>query len=205
MAGLVAFRRRTAAFAAVSLALVAAAAPAASGNEDALTRIRFDELAPRPVNGLHFRGVAFQFRVVGQPSRDAVFGGGGPGSIRFVQDPSLEGDARGVLTLRFAEETEVLRFGAALNCFECTLRPGFVVRLFDEDELVRVARVTTRPFVSFTEARFAYAGEEIDRAVIRFNARFADRFALDNLVFESAGRDDDASAPGAARVVRAWR
>ena len=167
------------------------AANADDDGDDELTRITFDERPSQPVNGLRVQGVRFGFRVDGAPSRDARFNAFGPGDTRFISDPSLEGDAAGVLTLRFREETDVLGFGVALSCFDCVLRPGVTVRLFDDDgDLVRVARLTTRPLVSFSEARFRFEGDDVARAVLHFNHRRADRFVIDNLVFEG---DDEGS------------
>ena len=180
--------------------------PAAAHDE--LTRITFGELESQPADGLRLEGVRFGFRVGGVASDDATFNAGGPGAIRFVQDPSLEGDAAGVLTMRFAEETDILRFGVAVSCFDCVLRPGVTVRLFDDGDLVRVARLTTRPLVSFSEARFAHDGEEVTRAVIRFNHSFSPfaRFALDNLVFEGDDEDERPDDTGFAPARRAaWQ
>ena len=75
-------------------------------------------------------GVTFDFKVGGVDSADANYASAGPGSITFVQDPSLEGDAAGVLTLDFAVPTSVLSFGYALLSFE-PLPAGVSVTLLD--------------------------------------------------------------------------
>jgi len=184
---------------------IGSVSPAAAhdDDDDELTRITFGERRAQPVNGLRVKGVRFGFTVGGEPSEDAQFNSFGPGDTRFISDPSLEGDAAGVLRLRFREETDVLRFGVAVSCFDCVLRPGATVRLFDDDgDLVRFARLTLRPFVSFSEARFRFEGEDVARAVIRFNDRRADRFVLDNLVFEG---DDDGSDHDDDRAVSSGR
>ena len=87
------------------------------------TSLTFDELSFQPVNGLHFRGVTFAFDVAGVPSTDATYGAFGPGSITYVQDPSLEGNSAGRLTLRFDQPTTVLQFGLALSTVG-SLSPG---------------------------------------------------------------------------------
>jgi hypothetical protein len=178
--------------------------PAEADDDDELTRITFDERPAQPVNGLRVEGVRFGFRIDGVPSRDARFNAFGPGDTRFITDPSLEGNAAGVLTMRFREETDVVRFGVAVSCFDCVVRPGATVRLFDDDgELIRFARLTTRPFVSFSEARFSFEGDDVARAVIHFNHRRADRFVIDNLIFEGDDEDSehgDDRGSGSARV-----
>ena len=167
-------------------------AATADDEDDELTRITFDERATQPVDGLRVDGVRFGFRVGGERSTDAVFNAFGPGDTRFISDPSLEGDAAGVLTLRCPDETDVLRFGVALSFFECVIKNAATVRLFDDDgERIRTVRLSTRPLVSFSEARFGFVQyDDVSRAVIRFNSRRADRFVMDNLIFEG---DDESS------------
>lgn len=183
----------------VQLGAVSPATAHDDDDDDELTRITFDERRTQPVDGLRIKGVRFRFTVGGEPSTDAVVNAFGPGETRFISDPSLEGNAAGVLRMRFPEETDVVRFGVALSCFGCVLRPGATVRLFDDDgDLVLFRRLTTRPFVSFSEARFRFEGDDVERAVVRFNHRRADRFVIDNLVFEGdddgSGHDDDLAA-----------
>jgi hypothetical protein len=152
-----------------------------------VTTLTFDELSFQPVDGLSISGVTFGFEVGGVPSMDATYGAFGPGSITFVQDPSLEGNAEGVLTLTFDRPTTVLEFGLARSCI-CTLSPGVSVELGKPgagDSRGTVA-VTTSPLVSFSEAQFSYSGPAIKTAVITFpSAALAPRFALDNLTFSA--------------------
>lgn len=163
-----------------------------TGVVHAAVTLTFNELPTQPVDGLSYMGVTFGFTVGGSPSLDARYNAGGPGSIIFVQDPSLEGAAAGILTLDFAPlPTDVLRFGVALNS-ALPLTPGFTVELFDKNLVsLGVTPVNTLPLVSFTEGAFTYAGPAIRRAVIDFNETGATRFALDNLTFNPV------PAPGA--------
>jgi hypothetical protein len=151
-----------------------------------VTTLTFDELSLQPVDGLSFSGVTFGFQIGGVPSADANYGGFGPGSITFVQDPSLEGSSDGVLTLTFDQPTTVLEFGIARSCI-CTLTPGVSVELFKPGAAGRsrgVMTMTTSPVVSFSEALFSYSGPAIGTAVITFpSSGLASRFALDNLKF----------------------
>jgi hypothetical protein len=163
------------------------AAPAQAATP--VTTLTFDELPFQPVDGLSFRGVTFGFQVGGVPSADAHYGAFGPGTTVVVQDPSLEGDSNGTLTLTFDKPTTVLEFGIARSCF-CTLTPGVSVELFQPraEALGRprpTVTETTSPLVFFSEAHFSYSGLAVKRAVITFpSAGVAPRFALDNLTFE---------------------
>lgn len=151
-----------------------------------VTTLNFDEVPFQPVDGLDVSGVTFGFQIGGVPSTDAHYNAFGPGTTTFVQDPSLEGNAAGVLTLTFDQPTTVLEFGLARSCI-CTLTPGVSVEVFKPGAAGRsrgVINVTTSPIVSFSEALFSYSGPAIQTAVINFpSAGLAIRFALDNLSF----------------------
>jgi hypothetical protein len=151
-----------------------------------LTTLTMDELPFQPVDGLSFSGVTFGFQIGGAPSTDANYNAFGPGTITFVQDPSLEGNSNGVLTLSLDQPTTVLEFGIARSCI-CTLSPGVSVELFTPGAVDRsggVLTMTTSPIVSFSEAHFSYSGPAVQRAVITFpSPGLASRFALDNLSF----------------------
>jgi hypothetical protein len=157
------------------------------------TVITFDELPPQPVNGLTFNGVTFFFNVGGVPSSDATFGGFGPGSILFVQDPSLEGDASGTLWILFDSPTGTpyVVFGLARSIFLDRLVPGALVDLFDTNFcFIKRKALGTYPYVSFAENLFNLpptTTRPIRLARIVFpHADLAARFAVDNLTY-SAG------------------
>ena len=147
--------------------------------------LHFDELPFQPVDGLSFSGVTFGFTVAGVPSTDANYNSGGPGIITYVQDPSLEGNASGTLTLDFDVPTPLLQFGVAISTTGAFAR-GFSVELFDPGlTSLGVFDVATASIVSFSESRFSYQGPPVKRAVITFNSDAAQRFALDNLTFDN--------------------
>jgi hypothetical protein len=151
-----------------------------------VTTLTFDELPFQPVDGLSFGGVTFGFQIGGVPSTDANYASAGPGSITFIDDPSLEGNAEGVLTLTFDKPTTVLEFGVARSC-TCVLSPGVAVELFKPGAAGHsrgVMTVTTTPIISFSEALFSYSGPAIKTAVLTFpSAGLATRFVIDNLKF----------------------
>jgi len=147
--------------------------------------LTFDELPFQPVDGLSFMGVTFHFTVGGVPSMDANYNSGGPGIITYVQDPSLEGDAAGILTLDFDVPTALLQYGVALNALG-PLAEGCSIELFDSDSVsLGVIDVATASISSFTESRFSYQGRPVSSAAISFNSAVAVRFALDNLTFDN--------------------
>ena len=151
-----------------------------------LVKLTMDELPSQPVNGLSFKGVTFGFTVGGVPSTDATYNAFNGGQLTFVQDPALEGDAAGVLTLDFTTPTPILNFGVALSTFEA-LSPGCSVELFDNHlASLGTTGVDTAPLIAFTEGRFTYSGTPVRRAVITFNSNAAGRFAIDNLTFVAA-------------------
>ncbi len=128
--------------------------------------LTFDELPTQPVDGLSFMGVTFHFEIGGQSSPDARYASSGPGSTKFIQDPSLEGNAAGILTLDFELPTPVVQFGFGLSTFD-TLTPGFTVELFDPTlSSLGVTEVKTGPIESFSEAFFSHEGLLVSRVVI---------------------------------------
>ncbi len=144
--------------------------------------LTFDELPPQPVDGLTFAGVTFDFKIGGVDSLDAVYNRTGPGILTYVQDPVLEGNAAGVLTLDFVLPTSFLEFGAALS-MDVPLTPGFSVDLYDA-ALAPLGSfpVDTAPLVLFSEGLFSHTGIPVSRAVVSF-APGVGRFALDNLTY----------------------
>jgi hypothetical protein len=176
-------RRRVSVPLAVVVAVIAACLlPASAPAAKQTVTLDFTELPSQPVNGVTTNGLTFGFT-----NGDAMYNAFGPGSIVFVQDPSLEGSTSGTLTLSFARPTNRVEFGLALSTFG-TLSPGATVALYNPGGHLReVVPVTTESLVFFTEARFAYSGGAIGSAVITFDNTSAGRFALDNLTFEQKG------------------
>lgn len=155
------------------------------------TTLRFTELPFQPVNGLLVQGVQFGFTVGGAASTDANYDSGGPGALKYVQDPSLEGNAAGILTLDFTVATGSLQFGVGLSTGG-TVTSGVVVQLYDAGlHLISTTPVTTSDQgFSFSEAQFNYTGTPVKRAVLDLNESAAARFVIDNLTF-STGSDVD--------------
>jgi hypothetical protein len=143
--------------------------------------LTFDELPTQPVDGLSYMGVTFGFKVGGVSSTDAIYNDIGPGTLTYLQDPTLEGTTAGILTLDFSTPTDQLEFGVALNSYYAAT-PAYVVRLYDPSyQLIGVYSGNTSPLVLWSEGQFTYSGTLVSRAVIGFNEQAAGRFAMDNL------------------------
>jgi hypothetical protein len=152
-----------------------------AGAANAAFTLTFDELPTQPVHGLSYSGVTFGFTVGGSPSTDAVYNGIGPGTLTYLQDPTLEGTTAGILTLDFSTPTDTLEFGVALKS-NYTATPGYVVKLYDSSyALIGTFTGDTSPLVLWSEGQFTYSGTMVRRAVIGFNEQAANRFAFDNL------------------------
>jgi hypothetical protein len=147
--------------------------------------LSFNELPFQPVDGLHFAGVTFDYKLGGIDSTEAFYNSFGPGMLSHIEDPSLTGDSAGVLTLQFDIPTAVLEFGVALNT-ATALMPGLSVELFNSEmSSLGITPVGVSPVtgnLGFSENRFIYSGQPIRRAVIDF-AHQPGSFALDDLTF----------------------
>jgi hypothetical protein len=89
------------------LVVLAAGSP---GRGQTLHTLTFDELEFQSVDGLSFQGVTFGFQIAGVDSDQAFYHSFGPGSLTYVDDPSLTGDAAAVLRLHFDTPTPLVRF-----------------------------------------------------------------------------------------------
>lgn len=179
-----------------------------AANAQTITALHFDELAFQPVNGLHFNGATFHFTINKTPSTDANYNSFGPGQQYFTQDPSLEGNAAGKLTVAFDSPTTFVQFGVSLS-FPGPLAPGVVVTLKDSNgKVITTSQVNTRPVGPdfFTEGQFTYNGSfAAKKAVITFASGDAARFVLDNLVYvvPTATTLSHSSATGGSRWAHA--
>ncbi len=154
-----------------------------AGVSDASVTLDFTELPNQPVDGLSYMGVTFGFRVGVSPSTDAEYNSYVPVSGVFVQEPLLEGNAEGILTLDFAKPVDQLQFGVALDTLNAS-KLGFAVRLYDTSyQVIGHYFESTSPLVTYSEGQFTYSGTPVSLAAIGFNDKVAGRFALDNLTF----------------------
>ena len=147
--------------------------------------LTFDEVPFQSVDDLAFAGVTFDFKIGGIDSSEAFYNSFGPGTLTYVDDPSLTGSSDGVLTLSFAVPTSILEFGVAISSFD-SLSPGAHVELYDAQQIslgvtpVDVSTVTGA--LGFAENYFQYVGVPVSRAIVAFDLPAAS-FALDNLTY----------------------
>jgi len=165
-----------------------------AGAANAAITLTFDELPTQQIDGLSYSGITFGFKVGGISSTDAVYNGVGPGTLTYLQDPSMEGTTAGILTLDFSTPTDQLEFGVALNTYDASTL-GYAVRLYDPSyQLIDTYFNDTSPLVLWSEGQFTYSGAPVSRAVVGFNDLAASRFALDNLTINPV---NSIPAPGA--------
>jgi hypothetical protein len=180
--------RRTAAGVLAGVLILLGLSDTADARRQLLT-LTMDELTPQPADDLVVAGgVRFDFKINGADSSDATYGSGGPGTTAFVQDPSLEGNAAGTLTVSFSHPTTVVRFGVALASFG-TFNDAVTVRVYNPGGHLKTTVVldTTSP-VSFSEAQFVHNGSAVGRIVVSFDSSVAPRFAFDNLTLRAPPR-----------------
>lgn len=178
--------------------------------------LTFDELgSPTPVDGLTVLGVTFDFKVDGVNSRDATYNLSfslplpteAPENLfTLLQQPLLEGNAKGILTLDFTAPVSRIRFATALPVFN-TLTPGFSVELFNPElQSIGIIPVETNPIVFLSEGLFTYSGVPVIRAVVDFDETklgfdelSPPRFILDNLSYTKV--PEASSLPGLLALV----
>jgi hypothetical protein len=148
--------------------------------------LTFDEVPFQSVDDLTFAGVTFDFKIGGSDSNEAFYNSFGPGTLTYVDDPSLTGSSDGVLTLSFSVPTSILEFGVALSSFD-SLSPGARVELFDAQSsslgVMSVNVSTLSGALGFAENRFQYVGTPVSKAILGFELPAAS-FALDNLTYD---------------------
>lgn len=176
----------------LSTACIAFATAGAAGAET----LTFDELgSPTPADGLSVKGVTFDFKINGVDSTDALynlsFPPEFPGNLfGNLQAPLLEGNAKGILTLDFAEPISALQFGVGVEAFG-TLMPALTVELLDPElSSVGITPVDTSSLALLSEGLFTYSGVPVQRAVVDFDQTklgldpaLDPRFSLDNLTY----------------------
>jgi hypothetical protein len=166
------------------LLVLALAVSRACGAPAVVYHLTMDDLPLQPVHGLaHELGVEFAFTVNGQPSDDALYASGGPGTTTFIQDPSIEGNSMGTLFVGFSEPVPFVQFGVARS--EIARGVAAIVEVFDAENVSQgVTNLSLLPMLTYPEGQFTYNGTPISRFTLRFApAPAAGRFAFDNLRF----------------------
>lgn len=181
----------------LSIALLSAAcmAMATAGAAKAET-LTFDELgSPTPVDDLTVKGVTFDFKIDGVDSTDATYNQSfppdfPPNLFANLEAPLLDGNARGILTLDFAQPTTALQFAVGVETFG-PVTPALNVELFDTGlNSLGITPVDTNSQALLSEGLFTYNGVPVQRAVLDFNdselgldESLDPRFSLDNVSY----------------------
>ena len=179
----------------VSTVCIAFATAGAAGAET----LTFDELgSPTPVDGLTVKGVTFDFKIDGVDSSNATYNSPPPPGLPpnlFVnlQAPVLDGNARGILSLDFAEPISALQFAIGVESFAPVIS-ALSVELFDtESNSLGITPVNTSPLAILSEGLFSYDGVAVTRAILDFdeskfglNPALDPRFSVDNLTYTTA-------------------
>ncbi|OKH33313.1 hypothetical protein NIES2101_40015 [Calothrix sp. HK-06] len=163
-------------------------------NADAVTKLTFDELGvPTPVDNLTVKGVTFDFKIDGVDSNEAMYNASFPPQLPSnllanLQQPSLQGNAQGILSIDFAAPVEALEFAVGVDAVQ-PLAPGFSVELLDKGlNSLGITPVNTAPLAILSEGLFKYSGVPIKKAIVSFNSESSlnpnnPRFSLDNLSY----------------------
>ncbi len=168
-------------------------ATAGSARAETLT---FDELgSPTPADGLTVKGVTFDYKIDGVDSTDAIYNQSFPPQLPpnlFVnlQAPVLEGNAKGVLSLDFAQPISQLQFAVGVES-TAPVTSALTVELFDSgSKSLGSTPVNTTPQAILSEGSFTYSGVPVQKAVLDFDAtKFGidptrdPRFSIDNLSY----------------------
>ena len=147
----------------------------------------YDISQPQACEGLDLNGVAYSFTIGGSPSVDCTAGTlTGPGNTNDIQPPSIEGNAAGVLHLRFDVPTTEFSFGVALSTRTSPQPDSVIIDLYrpGAGTLRQEVPLTATSDPNFVGGHFNYDGPAIRTATIQFaNGQALLRFAIDNVTY----------------------
>lgn len=181
----------------------------------AVTKLTFDELgSPTPVDNLTVKGVTFDYKIDGVDSNEAIYNASFPPQLPSnllanLQQPSLQGNAKGILSLDFAAPVEALEFAVGLDAIQ-PLAPGFSVELLDKGlNSLGITPVNTAPLAILSEGLFKYSGVPIKKAIVSFNSESSlnpnnPRFSLDNLSYTAVPEPSSLIALLASSAIGAY-
>jgi hypothetical protein len=161
-----------------------------AGAANTFTVISFDELSPRPANGVHFLGATYNFAQYGSPSNAATYDFVGPGTTAYISGPGLEGPTdSSKLMVTWDQTTPGVQFGIAFNC---NCNPYFLVQYKYGDgssSPVQTVQVSPHGF-GFAETQIRYFGGSngnLKQMILTFPSAAASRFIIDNLTYNQGG------------------
>jgi hypothetical protein len=147
----------------------------------------YDIGQPQQCEGLALDGVAYSFSIAGTPSVDCTAGTmTGPGNTNDIHTPSIEGNAAGVLHLRFDVPTTEFGFGVALSTRTSPQPDSVIIDLYRPGAglLRQELPLTATSDPNYVGGHFDYNGPAVRTATIQFaSGRSFSRFALDNVTY----------------------
>jgi hypothetical protein len=158
-------------------ALILAAALASCSSAGVI--LTMDEVPNQPINNLAVTkgGVTFTFT----DTSGADYNAFGPGTITYVDDPSIVGLTSGeVIGVTMSQTFTALQFGFLLNAGSVGSQIA-TVSLFDGATLVQTTTLDASLADPFPEALFTYSGGPVDNITITPDSATGSAFAFDNL------------------------
>jgi len=163
--------------------------------------LTMDEVAYQPIDGLTVKGVTFGFT----PGLYAYYDDYGPGVTAYTTDPSIIGDATGVLAFSLAQPAVNVQFGVALNILTADTA-GATVSLYGVGgTLIGTYPVPVAPNgYAYSSGLFSYSGATpVASATVSFDSSAATAFSLDNLAYSLPGDDwYTVTVPAAGSTIR---
>ncbi len=163
--------------------------------------LTMDEVAYQPIDGLTVKGVTFGFT----PGLYAYYDTYGPGVTAYTTDPSIVGDATGVLAFSLAQPAVNVQFGVALELATADAAGATVTLYGVGGTLIGTYPVPVAPNgYSFSSGLFSYSGATpVASATVSFDSSAAPAFALDNLAYSLPGDDwYTVAVPAAGSTIR---
>lgn len=142
--------------------------------------LTMDEVPNQLLNGLTVSkgGMSFAFT---DASNQLSYNSSGPGSITYVQDPSIQGAGTGPFSVAFSSAVHSIQFGLAeLNSIPLQAQ----VTLFNGATLVATLPVFLSLVDPFAEGQFSYSGAAVTSMTVTPDAR-AQAIAFDNLLVDT--------------------
>jgi hypothetical protein len=144
--------------------------------------LTMNEVGNQPINGLIVSkgGLDFAFS---NPSGTLFYNSAGPGSVTFVQDPSIQG-ATAPFGVAFSAPVFTIQFGLAMS-FQTSLSPLATVDLYNNSPIpfltMSFDSTLTDPFA---EGLFQYSGGPVTNILITPN-QIPGALAFDNLTVDT--------------------
>ena len=167
--------------------------------------LTMDEVGYQPVNDLTVKGVTFGFTIGGTASTSAYYDDTGYGATAYTEDPSIIGDATGVLSFSFAQPAASVQFGIALSITTADTA-GATVSLYGiGGTLIGAYPVAVASDgLEYSSGLFSYAGPTpVASVAVSFDSNQAYDFAVDNLTYTTPTDDwYSLTVPAAGSTIR---